>query len=580
MNQNRPATGQKQVLEHLLRETLIDGGLAGLVPLSQRHHDLLFLRIALIFLSALGFLGLPFPGILLSLLVALAVETAERYRRRGGALEPVLLWPFLWERIRPPFYWALGISAAGVALFLGGESLPGALFRGAFQWCIYRTVQDSLEHPEHYGSWRQFRRWWRTRLRQMAPAFQVWASLASMAIIAGLFANLSVSSLWRSVGQIGWDRLLVFGGGLYLVAGLSFIWVSKAGVRRAVGHSVQNWDRVRLYSLDTALRSAQAKAGAALVDAAWVDAIEARLEWKNLDNLVSRAGSLLEIALTGRSRWTGFLLSGSTFVLVTLMIIMSVFVIMPRDVMVDFAFTEEAQQPEVLLAVDDLQDALGNGFWASVAGADLTDWAQEPLLKLAFFEGVVVASLILLQTAVWHPRATLVSSLDTSTLDNWLTLGATYLILLENTFQYLCSGFITRKLSGTRLATTLSLDNKVLFVPSVTSKAQIYESICDFLQVYQLFECDPTSCAIALFDHHRTAREWTRRFFRAGPSEMEQMRHLEAMPAREPDSGGETCWLWLGGPLVPLAGLAEARRYARLVVYRNGSQPGRGPLYG
>ena len=579
MNPNHPQMKQKEILEGALREALIDGGLAGLVPLSERHRPLAFLRIALVFLSALGFLGLPILGILLTLALAFVIETAERYRRRGGALVQVLQWPFLWERVRSPFYWTLSLSIALVALFLAKEPLLGALGRAVLQWLIYRAIQDSLEHPEHYGSWSQFQRWRRSRLRQMAPAFQVWASLASAAIIAGLFVNLSARGLWQSVGQTAWDRLFVFGGGFYLVAVVSFTWISKAGVRRAVRYSVQNWDRVRLYSLDAALRSAQASAGAALVDATWVGVIESRLEWKDLDNLVARVGSKLEVSLTGRSRWIGFLLSGSTLVLVTLMIIVSLFLIVPRDVMMDWSLAGQGQQQDILLGVEDLEDLLGDEFQSRLQAADWSDWAQEPLLKLAFFEGVIVASLILLQTAVWHPRATLVSSLHTSTLDNWLTLGTAYLILLENRFQYLYSGFITRELSGAGRAKRLSLPNRVLFVPSVKSKARIYDSICDFLHVHELPKCDSPPCAIAVFHSHRTARRWARTFFRAEPLEMEQMRNLELFVATQKDAAEECCWLWLGGPLVPLSDLEEARRYARLVTYQNRSGPGERPTY-
>ena len=337
MNPNLPLR-QKEILEGALREALIDGGLAGLVPRSERHRPLLFLRVALVLLSALGLLGLPILGILVSFVLAMVIETATRYRRRGGALSQVLQWPFLWERVRPPFYWTLSFSIALVALFRAKEPLLGALGRGTLQWLIYRAIQDSVEHPEHYGSWRQFHRWRRNSLRQMGPALQVWASLASGAIIAGLFINLSARGLWQSVGQTAWDRLFVFGGGFYLVAVIAFTWISKTGVRRAVRHSLQNWDRVRLYSLDAALRSAQASAGAALVDATWVSAIESRLEWKNLDNLVSRVGSKLEHSLTGHSRWTGILLSLSTFVLVTVLIVVSVFVIVPRETMIDWTF--------------------------------------------------------------------------------------------------------------------------------------------------------------------------------------------------------------------------------------------------
>jgi hypothetical protein len=414
----------------------------------------------------------------------------------------------------------------------------------------------------------------------MGPAFQVWASMTSAAIIAGLFINLSASGLWQSVGQTAWDRLFVFGGGFYLVAVIAFIWISKTGVRRAVRSSVQNWDRVRLYSLDAALRSVHASAGAALVDATWVSAIESRLEWKNLDNLVSRVGSKLERSLTGHSRWTGFLLSLSTFALVTLMIVVSVFVIVPREAMTDWATAGQDQQQDILLAVENLEDLLGDEFQSRLQAADWADWAQEPLLKLAFFEGVIVASLILLQTAVWHPRATLVSSLHTATLDNWLTLGTAYLILLENKFQYLYCGFITRELSGAARPKRLSLPNQVLFVPSVTSKARIYDAICDFLGVYELPECDTTSCAIAVFHSHRTARRWARAFFRGEPLEIEQMRNVEPLLVPRWDREEACCWLWLGGPLVPLSNLEEARRYARLVTYHNSRSPGEGPLYG
>jgi hypothetical protein len=74
MNPNPPQMRQKEILEGALREALIDGGLAGLVPRSERHRPLLFLRIALVSLSALGLLGLPFLGILLSLVLAAFVE--------------------------------------------------------------------------------------------------------------------------------------------------------------------------------------------------------------------------------------------------------------------------------------------------------------------------------------------------------------------------------------------------------------------------------------------------------------------------------------------------------------------------
>jgi hypothetical protein len=566
MSPGQQDSNQKQALEHLLRETLIDGGLAGLVPLAQRRRGLLSLQLVLVFLSALGFLGLPILGILLILALALAMEAAERYRQQGGAPDRVLLWPFLWERIRPPFYWTLAISTTLVALFLAREPFLGAILRGAFQWCLYRIIRDTLEHPEHYGSWRQFQRWWGSRWKQMAPTFQIWAGLACAAIIAALFVNLSARNLWELVGQAAWARLFVFGGGSYLGAVLAFLWVSRTGVRRAVRHGVQNWDRVRLYGLDSALRSAQAMPGVALVDAAWVDVIENRLEWKNLDNLVSRVGSKLEASLIGFSRWTGFLLSGATLVLVTLVTIASVFLIMPRQVMTQWTFPGEAPQEEVLLAVDDLEDLLDEEFQIRLLEADPADWAREPLLKVAFFEGVVVTSLILLQTAIWHPRATLASSLATPSMNNWLTLGTAYLLLLENRFQFLYSGFITQRRTGSGLASTLSLENQVLFVPSATSRVRIYESICEFLRTYELPECNATSCAIAVFDNHQTARRWAQIFMRSDPLEIERTREVDLLSA--PDRATEeNCWVWWGGPLVPLSSLEEARRYGRLVAH-------------
>ncbi|MGC9335565.1 MAG: hypothetical protein ACP5JJ_15550 [Anaerolineae bacterium] len=567
MNPRQQDSNQKQALEHLLRETLIDGGLAGLVPLAQRRRDLLFLRLALVFFLFLGLLGLPVLGILSILALALAAEAAERYRQQGGAPDRVLLWPFFWERIRPPFYWTLAISTTLVALFLAKEPFLGAILRGAFQWCLYRIIQDSLKHPEHYGSWRQFQRWWQSRWKQMAPTFQIWAGLACGAIIAVLFVNLSARNLWELVGQAAWSRLLLFGGGFYLAAVLAFLWVSRAGVRRAVRHGVQNWDRVRLYGLDSALRSAQAMPGVALVDAAWVDVIENRLGWKNLDNLVSRVGSMLDASLTGFSRWAGLLLSGATFVLVTLVTIASVFLIMPREVMARWTFPGEAPQEELLLAVNDLEELLDEEFQVRLLQADPTDWAREPLLKVAFFEAVVVTSLILLQTAIWHPRATLASSLATSSMNNWLTLGTAYLLLLENQFQYLYNGFISQRRTGSGLASTLSLENHVLFVPSATSRARIYESICEFLRTYELPECNATSCAIAVFDNHQTARRWAKIFFRADPLEMERMRDSELFLAAPQTTAEGNCWIWWGGPLVGLSSLEEARRYGRLVAH-------------
>lgn len=565
MSSRQQDTKHKQALEHLLRETLIDGGLAGLIPLAQRRQDLLFLRLGLVFLSVLGFLGLPILGIFMSLALALAVEAAVRYREQGGSPSRVLLWPFLWERARAPFYWALAISITLVALLLAEEPLLGALLRGAFQWCLYRIIRDSLEHPEHYGSWYHVQRRGKSCWRQTAPALQIWASLVCAATIAGLFVNLSARSLWESVGQAGWDRLFIFGGGFYLIAALAFVWVSKAGVRHAVRHGVQNWDRVRLYGLDTALRSAQVRTDVALVDAAWVDVIEARLEWKNLDNLVSRVGSELEASWTERSRWTGFLLSGATFCLVTLMTVGSVFLIMPRDVMVRWTFAGQDAQQEILLAVAELEDVLGDEYQGRFLAADWADWAREPLLKMAFFEGVVVASLLLLQAAIWHPKATLVSSLDTSHMNTWLTIGATYLILLENRFQYLYGGFVNRRWTGTGLATTLSLENRVLFVPSATSKARIYESICEFLQAYELPECNPTSCTMAIFDNHQTASRWAKIFMRADPLDMERLRDLEPLLAPDREPAEENCWIWWGGPLVALSSLEDAQRYGRLI---------------
>jgi hypothetical protein len=572
MNRNPPAHHQRLTLDRYLSEVLVRGGLAELIPLRQRGRFAPRLGLAVLFVSSLGWLGLPWVAIVSCLLLAFATESLGYYWwHRGSPFAAVVRRP-LWVRIRPSFYWPL---AGGVLLgtwLYAGEGLLDGLLRGGFQWLCFRALEDLIKHPERYGSVQQLGSWLRHLWHQGVHAFRAWVKYAIVGTLLAVVLNLSSGQIWESVGHTAWDRLLVFGGGLYLLALLTFQSLAKSTVKTAVGDAMERWDGIKPMDLKRTLRSVPAIPEVFYSGSRSAELVEEWLQWKNEDNLVARVGQRLTSTLTRRYRRNVWISSSMALVLVALLISVSVFLIVPRDVLTRSISTGSVGQPDLLLAVDDFAELGALGFWQRLLELDTAALASEPLPKLAFLEAVIIVSLIMFETALDQLRA----DLQPAELRRWLTIGTTYLAVLENGFQYLYSGFLTRKLAGVDSLHIVSIRNDVLLVPSAERRVSVFKAICGFLKVYEPLEWNGYPSAITILDSYPLAREWALRFLRFSPLLMDRPQDLKRASFWERDTDIERYWIWSGNRLMTLSSLEEARWYARLVTLYNHANGGKG----
>jgi hypothetical protein len=547
-------------------QALIHNGLAGLVPLERRGRFVLWLGLVFSVLGMAVWLGLPFYGAVLGLVLAFVIETLDYRRRQRGTLHEALLRPTLLERIRSPFYWTLAASTMLTALLHSEASLLGGLSRGVFQWLCFRALEDLTTHPERYGSLAQFFNWLRRLWRQAARATRAWIKFAAIGTLVSIVVNLGVSEIWQSVGHAAWNRLLIFGLALYIVAVVTFVMLSRSMVRTSVSEATEQWTSLQDLDLEEELYHIWPDAGMPLLREDSIGHIGAKLQWKNEGNLLSRVGRYLEASLERRTCWATLFASVSVLVCAVLVISMSAFLLIPRDVMTRWASTGQAGEKELVLAVDDLAEVFTPDYWRRIADSDWRDLAQEPLPKLAFLEAVILVSLFMFETG----SGQLATELEPAELRRWLALGIAYLTQLESEFQYLYSGFITRKLTGRRTFRAISMKNEVLLVPFAGRRAGVYRSVCDFLQVYEAPGWSAPPFVITVFGDYDLARKWALRFLRFSslvsgrPRDLDRPAPARPEPARR--SLPERCWIWSGNRLVALSSFEEARRYARFVA--------------
>ncbi len=562
MSPSEAARQELLSLERHLAEVLVRGGLAELVPLKQRGRFSTPIGLVLLLLGAVGWLGLPLRDVAVGLVLGLTIEALDYYRQQRGRVVRALLRPSLWARIRPSFYWPLAVSTGLSALLQAEAPFLESLLRGAFQWLCFRIIEDLGRHPERYRSWSHFLSWVRCLGRPVAGAIRAWIRFGIAGILISVVLNLSAVAIWESVGHTSWSRLLVFGIGLYLIAVITFVTLLRSMVRSAVPKAVERWEGIRARDLTNQLRFVLPRSGVAGMNPALTELLEQQLTWKHAGNLVCRVGTTLEAALLRRYRRTDLFTSTLTLVLAALLIAMSVFLIVPRDVMGRWTTSGQAEELDLVLALDDLGDLFSGEFWDRILDRDWSDLAQEPLAKVAFLEAVVIVSLFMLETA----SGRLVAELDPGEMHRWLALGTTYLILLERKFQYMYSGFITRQLMGAKALRSVSMQNEVLLVPFAKRKVSVYKGICDFLDVYELPGWGSSPFVIAIFESYSSAQEWALKFLRFSSPMMRRPYDLERKVSSEPDALPERCWIWTGNRLVALSSFEEARRYARFVA--------------
>jgi hypothetical protein len=553
----------------LTNEELFRVGLADLVPPTQRGRVPLPWKLAGLSLACVVFVGLPVGGILLCLALAFTVEALDYRRRRHGSFPKALARPAFWERIRGPFYWPLAVGIGLVASPLAGEPLLAGLSRSLFAWLCLRSLEASIQQPTRLGSIAQFRRWLQDRWRQIVCTCSLWASLFVLALLVSLVVNLSATGIWEAVGHAGWSRLLVFAGGLVSIAMGAFARLSRPAIRSSIRQGLESLRGLQVDALDRALPvgyTVDVRHGASLDYRAL---IHSRLSWKNIGSLLSRVGVHLEPALAQRSRWTVFLAGLSTFLLAMGFIVLSVFLIVPRDVLVEWVAVGQTEEPQIVLAVDELQELFTKEYADRLLALHGTEVAQDPLLKVAFLEAAVVMATLLLLTALDHSKLPLMAELESHELRWRLALGTAYLTLLENEYQFLTSGFVTRRLTGKRAPRSFPLWNEVLLVPSVRTRVGAYRAVCEFLRAYGWHECQTPPCMISMFGSYPVAREWAIQFLAPSSAAEGTLSDLDGSVWPAANSASERCWIWTGEQLVVLNSLQEARRYGRFVARSN-----------
>jgi hypothetical protein len=254
------------------------------------------------------------------------------------------------------------------------------------------------------------------------------------------------------------------------------------------------------------------------------------------------------------------------FVLAWFFLAASAFLIIPRDVMIEWASAGQTTESTIFFAFGDLEELISDEFLGQLVEVDWSDLAQEPLPKIAFLEATIIVSLSLLQTAADRSALKRIADMDPWNAYRWLLLGTAYLILLEDEFQYLYGGFATRQLTGKRAFRVVTMRNDVLLAPSVATKASVYRAFSAFLQVYAPQEWKSSPHIVCIFGSPFSAQEWALRFLRFSSLTMERPTDLDHRIPPEPGTQPAKFWLWSGNQLLALTSLEEAQWYGRFVA--------------
>lgn len=548
-------------------QALIGNGLAELVPRQRRGHAPLAFKLALLFLGLAALLGLPLGGVLLCLALALTVEAASHHWQQLVPLATAFVRPSLWDRTRPPFYWTLVIGTVLVSFFDPGESFLSSLLRGGILWLCFRGIEDMVRHPERTSSFDGFLDWLERLEQRVGRVLSSWVGFASLAIVASLALALAAPGIWRSVGNTGWDRLLVACGGLYLMAVVTLLRSSRRAVQAAVEESLERWDGPPAEELATVLCPAQAVVAGPHGMVGCAEQIEEGLAWKDVDELAARTGAALEQALIQRLRWSAFLSSGLAFLLAFAFLATALFLIVPREVIAQWVALDETDEGVIVLAFGDFEELLSLEFAERVLGLDWPGLDQEPLPKVVFLEAAVLASLMLFRTAADRSALMFLAGAEPTNIRRWLMLGTAYLILLEGEFQYLARGLATRQVSGGAASSTVKVRNVVLLAPSIPTKAGAYRAITDFYQTYQPAEWKTSPDLVAVFGSSAAAQEWARRYLRSvSPAIARPQDRAVRDISTLDDEGPGKFWVWSEEQLIDLTSYEEAQVYGRFVV--------------
>jgi hypothetical protein len=552
-----------------LDELVIRSGLAELAPLKRRGRAPLILKLALLLLALVSLIGLPLGGVLLCLVLAVVIEAANDSRRRHVSWLAALARPAFWERFRAPLYWTTVVGIGLVALLIAREALLLVLLRVGVQWLSFRGIRDFVRHPERYRSVPAFVDWLDRLGLHVDRAWSVGLSSVILSITAGFVINLVAPGIWASVGNTSWDRLLVAGGGLYLIAVITFLRSSSSTARSTLQEGMQDWEEPEASDLESALVLRAGLDGGHAAPAQVHQAarrIAGQLAWKQVDSLVARVRPKLEHSLAQQLRWGAFVASVMAFLLAFFFLAAAVFLIVPRDVIAGWVSAGGTGEHEIVLAVDGLEQLLSLDFVNQLLDLDWPSVSQEPIPKVAFLEAAVLAALMLLRASTDRSALGRMADADASSVRRRLLRGTAYLLLLEEGFQYLYSGLATRQVTDAGTIRTTTVQNEVLLVPSVATKAGTYQAISNFHRLYESPEPRTPTTFVTVFASHRLAHEWATRFVRFPSLAQDQPVDLAQMASFEPDVGPRKYWIWSGGQVVDLESLEEAQWYGRFTA--------------
>lgn len=562
--------GQGFVPDPSLDENLMHNGLAELVPRSRRGRVPLTLKLAFLLLAIVGIAGLPLLGIGLLLVVALAIGAVavSASRQQPGSLEMAMVRPSPAERLGSPVIWAMAAGVSLVALLYAKEPLGTALLRAGIVWLGLRALADTVRHPERYRSLDRFLQWIRRLEQEVGRIWGLWLSSLALAVLVSFAINIGAPGVWQAVGRTDWGRLLLFGFGIYAIAQVVFLRASKATVRAAVQETVQNWETPKIWDLDRALRANPPSSSAGQGKSRYANPLRERLKWKDVANMVAHVGPTLEQTLIQRVRWSTCLASALTFVVAFVFLSVAVFLIVPREVIANWVFPIPADEAQLMLAFDNFDELFAPEFAVRLLSMDGSRLAQEPVPKLVFLEAAVLVSFLLFRAASDRTVLRIMANADRAAMQRSFLLATAYLTLLEQEFQHLYGGLVTRRLARDGASKTLTLQNQVLLAPSAMARGSAYRIISSFAQLYGPPGGKLGAELLAVFAHDRTAHEWTATFVTSawpalaaeGPSDLDPRAY--AAPGAIP----EKFWIWSDEhQLIDLSSLDEAQWYGRFV---------------
>jgi hypothetical protein len=403
--------------------------------------------------------------------------------------------------------------------------------------------------------------------QEVARIWGLWLTHIALAVLMSFAINVGAPGIWQAVGRSDWGRLLVFGLGVYAIAQIAFLRASKSIVQNAVQETIQNWEAPKIWDLDRALRSNQTPPRAGQSRSRYASPLRERLRWKDVDNLVAHVSPTLEQILIRRVRWSAFLASASTFVVSLIFLMVAVFLIVPREVIANWVFPMPTPEPHIALAFDHFGELVQTDFAVRLLGLDWSSLAQEPVPKLAFLEAALLVSFLLFRAATDRTTLKVMAYADRAAMQRSFLLATAYLTLVEQGFQHLYTGFVSRRLTRNGAAKILTLQNQVLLAPAAMARGSAYRTVSSFAELYGPLGSSLGAELLAIFPHDRTAHEWTATFVTSVWPALAAQKpgDLDPRAYAAPGAIPEKFWIWSDDELVDLSSFEEARWYGRFV---------------